>query len=245
MPPVRFDTFVKPACLRASAALWLRAPDLQWTTISRSFLSASSSGAAFDLSDWDEWCAEIYDLVLVRLADVEDEYVFLCVELALQLLNGDLWDSVDYGKVADSLVSRDFEGANLAWRGDAAELVVVDQLGHGRVGAADGALGIFAQLQGAEAHAERVDQQQTADERLADAEDQLDGLGGLDDSDEAGQDAEYATLSAGGNQPWRWRLGVEAAVARAFLGAEDAGLAFEAEDGAVRVRLVRGARRHR
>ena len=126
---------------------------------------------------------------------------------------------------------------SLGWR-DAAKLVVVDQLSHRRIGAADWALRIFSQLQRAEAHAECVDQQQTTDERLADAEDQLDGLGCLDDSDEAGQDAEYATLSAGGNQSWRWRFGVEAAVARAFLGAEDAGLAFEAEDGAIRIRFV-------
>jgi hypothetical protein len=29
MPPLRFETFVNPACFRASAALWLRTPALQ------------------------------------------------------------------------------------------------------------------------------------------------------------------------------------------------------------------------
>ncbi len=83
------------------------------------------------------------------------------------------------------------------------------------MGAADGALGIFAELELAEAHAERVDEQEAADERLADAEDELDDLGGLDDADQAGEDAEDAALRAGGDKAGRRRLGIEAAVAGA------------------------------
>ena len=47
---------------------------------------------------------------------------------------------------------------------NAAELLVVDELGDGGIFTADRALGILAQLEFAEAHVERVDQQQAADE---------------------------------------------------------------------------------
>src|SRR5207244_13429533 len=40
------------------------------------------------------------------------------------------------------------------------------------------------------------------------------------------------------NQSRRWRLGIEAAIARSFFGGEDAGLAFKAEDRSVDVRLA-------
>ena len=135
----------------------------------------------------DQRGAEVGDRVLVGLADVEDEDVFLGVEFALELLDGDLRDAVDDRGVGDGLVAGDFERADLGGLCDAAELVVVDQLGDGRVRAADGAVGVLAQLEGAEVHAERVDQQQAADERLADAEDELDDLGGLDDADRPGR----------------------------------------------------------
>ena len=81
MPPVRLETLVKPACLRARAAFWLRPPVLQWTTISRSFCAASSPMRLAKFADRDERRADVHDLVLVRLADVEDEDVFLGVEL--------------------------------------------------------------------------------------------------------------------------------------------------------------------
>ena len=139
---------------------------------------------------------------------------------------------------SDGLVVRDFERTDCLRLLDAAELVVVDQFFDGRVRAADGAVGILAELEVAEVHAQRVDQQEAADERLADAEDELDDLGRLDDADEAGQDAEDAALGAGRDEARRRRFGIEAAVARAFLGGEDAGLALEAEDGAVGVGLA-------
>ncbi len=72
------------------------------------------------------------------------------------------------GRSGDGAVGADLERAGFGWLGDAAELVVVDEL-LDLVRAADGAVGIFAELDGAEAHAERVDQQQAADEGLADA----------------------------------------------------------------------------
>src|SRR5215212_12124498 len=81
-------------------------------------------------------------------------------------------------------------------------------------------------------------QTEPSDERLADPEYELDSLRGLDGPDGAGKDAEHPTLRAAGYEPRRRRLGIEAAVARAFLGKEYARLAFEAEDGAVDVRFA-------
>ena len=104
--------------------------------------------------------------------------------------------------------------------------------------AADRAVGILPQLKIAEVHAERVDQQKTTDERLANTEDQLDGLGGLDDADKPRQNAEDAALRAGRHEARRWRLRIQAAIARAFGQAEDAGLTLKAEDGAVGVGLA-------
>ena len=121
---------------------------------------------------------------------------------------------------------------------DAAELLVVDELGDGGVVAADRALGILAQLEFAEAHVERVDEQQAADERLALAEDELDDLSGLNDADQAGKNAQHAALGATGDQARRRRLGIEAAIAGAVFGGEDAGLALKPENRPVDVGLA-------
>ncbi len=107
------------------------------------------------------------------------------------------------------------------------------------MGAADRAIGIFAQLEFAELHAQRVDQQQAADERLARAENQLDHFGGLHHAHQAGQNAKHSAFGAGWNQPRRWWLGIKAAVARAIFRGEDAGLALEPENGSVDVRFAR------
>ncbi len=90
--------------------------------------------AAFDVAHRDLRRSEVDDLVLVRLAHVEDEDVFLRVEFALELFDCDLRNAVDDGVFADGLIARDFQWADLAGRRDAAELVVVDQFGDGRVG---------------------------------------------------------------------------------------------------------------
>ena len=70
------------------------------------------------------------------------------------------------------------------------------------------------------------------------AEDQLDRLGRLDAADEPGQDAEHAALGATRHLARRWRLGIEAAVARPAGRVEHRRLAVEAEDAAVDVRLA-------
>ena len=73
---------------------------------------------------------------------------------------------------------------------------------------------------------------------LALAQNQLDDFRRLHHADQSGQNAQHSALGAGRHQSGRWRLGIEAAVARAFLGREDAGLAFEAENRTVDVRLA-------
>src|SRR5258708_40366130 len=115
-------------------------------------LRGKFADSAFDLSNWNQRCAEICDLVFVRLADVEHEDVLLRIQLALQLFNRDLRDPVDDGMIADRFVSGDLQWADRAWRGYAAELVVVQQFRHCWVGAADGALRMYSQLQRAGAH---------------------------------------------------------------------------------------------
>ena len=75
----------------------------------------------------DEWGSEVDDLVLVWLAHVEDEDVFLGVELLLELLDGDLRDAVDDGGVGNCLVAGDLKRADRGGLLDAAELVVVDE----------------------------------------------------------------------------------------------------------------------
>ena len=104
--------------------------------------------------------------------------------------------------------------------------------------AAGRAIGILAQLEFAELHVQRIDQQQPADQRLAFAQNQLDDFGRLHHADQSGQNSQHAAFGAGWHQSRRWRLGIQAAVARAFLGREDAGLAFEAENRSVDIRLA-------
>src|SRR3984893_18481610 len=53
-------------------------------------------GAALNVTDRNQRRAEIRDLMLMRLADVEDEDVFLRFQLPFQLLHGDLRNVVDH-----------------------------------------------------------------------------------------------------------------------------------------------------
>lgn len=69
--------------------------------------------------------------------------------------------------------------------GDAAELVVVDGGGDGGVIAADWAIGVSAELEGAEFHGEGIDVEEFAEEGLADVGDEFDGFGGLEGADDA------------------------------------------------------------
>jgi hypothetical protein len=92
----------------------------------------------------------------VRLAHVEDVDVLAFIEPGLELSDRDLRHAV---LLLGSLSLR-----------DAAELLVVDQLRNRRVLAADRAVRILAELHLAEAHVQRVVEEEPSDERLTDPE---------------------------------------------------------------------------
>src|SRR5262249_57036419 len=74
------------------------------------------------------------------------------------------------------------------------------------------ALGIAAQPDLAEAHAERVVGEEPADQRLTDTQHQLDGLRRLNRSDHSWEHAQDTGLASGGDEPRRrWRR-VETAI---------------------------------
>src|SRR4051794_20737627 len=73
---------------------------------------------------------------------------------------------------------------------------------------------IALEIERAERHVGRVDRQDPTDQRLAEAEDDLDRLQRLDAADDAGQHAEYAGLGARGSQLGRRRFGDHVAVRR-------------------------------
>src|SRR5581483_402028 len=53
-----------------------------------------------------------------------------------------------------------------------------------------------------------------------------------------GQNSQHSPFGARRDQLWRWRFGIQAAIAWAFHRTEDASLAFEAEDRAIYVGLA-------
>ena len=73
--------------------------------------------------------------------------------------------------------------------------------------------------------------------RLGDTR-KMDGFRRLDQADRARQNSQHPAFGAARHQARRWRLGIQAAIARAALIREHRGLAFEPEDGSVDVRLV-------
>ena len=120
----------------------------------------------------------------MRLADVEHKNVVAAVEPLLQFFH------------------LDFVCSHFGWRlltANSAEFFIVNQLGDCRIFAAGRAIGVLAQLELTELHAERVDQQQAPDKRVTGAENQLNGFRSLNDSDEPGQNSENSTFGAGRN----------------------------------------------
>src|SRR3972149_11386880 len=97
--------------------------------------------------------------------------------------------------------------------GESAELLIVDELRHRRVVAADHAVGVATDADGAELHGQGVEEQQAAAKGIAGAQDELDGLSGLDGAYGAREGAQDARFGAGGHQAWGGRGRVEAAVA--------------------------------
>src|SRR6185295_2635512 len=99
-----------------------------------------------------------------------------------------------------------------------------------------------AELELAELHPQAVVGEKTPDERISATEEKLDRLRRLEQSDDAGKDAEDACLLAARREVRRRRLGIEAAVTgprcdpellRRAVGHERRQLAVEAEDRSV------------
>ena len=121
-----------------------------------------------------------------------------------------------------------------------AELVVVDQLGD-LSRAARGTFRILLNRERAERHRHRVDRQQLADERLAQAEKQLDCFGGLDGSDEPRNHSEHAGFGAARYEMGRRRIAEETAITGSVGRTEYRRLSLEAVDAPVYVRESRAA----
>src|ERR1035437_9172685 len=122
--------------------------------------------------------AEVCDLVFVRLAHVEDEEGFSGIETALQFFGLNISGH------------RRFRAAH------AAELLIVNEFLNCSICPADRAVGILAQLQLLELHAERIDQQHASDQRLTDSADELDDFRRLDHSEQPGKYAPDAPFRA-------------------------------------------------
>ena len=167
-----FRTLPYPLARSRSAALALRPPILQWTTTSRAGsislnrLGNSPSGISR--------LRDIADLVLEDLAHVDQLKIVTAVEPRLD------FDRIDVARC---------HFRNLRLLGYSAELMIINQFGDSRMGAAHRAIRVFPQFQFAEAHGEGVIKQQTALEGFALPEDQFDYLRGLDQADDARQDA--------------------------------------------------------
>src|SRR5664280_966771 len=114
-----------------------------------------------------------------------------------------------------------------------AEVVVFGD--HDRTGvvAAGRTARIATYLEGPKTLVHRVVREETTDERVAEFEQQLDGLDRLDRSDDARQHAQYAGFSATRREFRRRRFGNHAAIARSDVGVEDGDLSFEAKDRTV------------
>src|ERR1700678_145338 len=118
--------------------------------------------AILQVAQWNEIPADLRDFVFMRFAHIEEEVVLARVALLLERSYRNLLDTVNQWRVSRRR------------RLYAAKLLVINQLGHGGMRAASRAIRILAQLELAEAHVQRVHQQQAPDERLALAQDQLD-----------------------------------------------------------------------
>ncbi len=164
---------------------------------------------------------QVRDGELLGFPDVDQQRRVVACELRLQLLRRDLGDAI--GR----------RGAR-----DAAERGVIDEPVLGRLWRAEHALRVLVQLQLPERHRARVVEEEPADERLADADNELDRLGRLEGPDDPGEHAEDAGLRARRDELGRRRLGVQAPVARTGACVKDAHLALEPVDRAVDVRLA-------
>ena len=84
----------------------------------------------FEGADGDQRGSEVGDGILMGLADIEEEEFVSVGALLGEVLDGDLGDAV-YEGAGDVLVFGDFERADGGGLFDAAELVVVNEMGDG------------------------------------------------------------------------------------------------------------------
>jgi hypothetical protein len=91
-------------------------------------------------------------------------------------------------------------------------------------------LWVSPDLQYAEIRIERVERKQAPDQRIALSEDQFDGLGRLENTDDSREHAQDTSGVSRRCQVSRWWLREEAPVARPFTWLVDRHLPFEAED---------------
>ena len=218
-PSPRWCTRRNPASRSRMTAHRDFVPTRQATT----YVCALSSSCNRASSSWPEsrpsW--EGAQHRLVRLAHVEERGA------------GPLEESVEAGREHGTLDLGD--GGSLDGRD------VVDR----RRIAAERAGRVAGQSDLAHPGVERIDEQQPPHERLAGSEQQLERLGSLPGSDDAGQHPEHAALGTARNLALGRRLREEAAVARAAGRPEDRHLPVEAKDRPVDVRPVLRARRRR
>src|SRR5262249_2478107 len=102
--------------------------------------------AARQLAEWDQLPLQIADLIFMWFADIENEEIVATIKAHFQFARGDFW----YLQIRGGC----FFAAN------AAEFVVVDELVDGAIRSAHRAVRVLAELEFAEFHAQRVEEEQ-------------------------------------------------------------------------------------
>src|SRR5580692_4961193 len=159
----------------------------------------------------DQVPVDVADLILMRLAHVEHEKVFAGIETPFEFLY------LYFGNAC-------FHWFLLAlfFTANSTKLVVVYQFCDGAMRPAGRTVGILAQLELAELHAKRIDEQQPTNEWVTLAKNQLDHFSRLNYAHEARQNAQHSTFRARGDQS-RWRrFGIQTSIAWAVCGRENA-----------------------
>src|SRR5215813_10054181 len=138
--------------------------------------------ATRQFAERNQMSIQIADLKLVRFAHIENKKIVAPVQTRFQFARSD------------------FRNLHIwCWRffaANAAEFVIVDQLGKRRVLPANRAIGILAQFQFAEFHSERIKEQQTAYKIVSTADDELDRFHRLNRAHNARQYTEYTAFRA-------------------------------------------------
>jgi len=104
--------------------------------------------------------------------------------------------------------------------------------------AAEGTVRITLQPDFPKAHLQRVVREETADERTANIQEELNRLGGLNRADCAWEHAQDPRLASGGDEARRRRDGIQATVAGPPVGVKDRDHPLELKDRAVDIGLL-------